>query len=175
VEFAANKNDVEGQFLRMFELAPSFADIVRGARRETRFAGMATPNFFRKPFGPGWALIGDAGYLKDPITAQGILDAFRDAERCALAADEALSGKRPFDAAMADYQRDRDGQVKAMYDFTCDIAKLEPPSDELQQLLMAIHGNQEAMDQFMQVNAGTTSPAVFFAPENVGAIMAARR
>jgi hypothetical protein len=92
-----------------------------------------------------------------------------------LAVDEALNGKRPFDAAMTDYQQDRDSQVKAMYDFTCDIAKLEPPSSELQQLLTAIHGNQQAMDQFMQVNAGTISPAAFFAPENVGAIMAARR
>ena len=70
--------------------------------------GAALPNFFRKPYGPGWALVGDAGYQKDPITAQGIQDAFRDAELCAGALDEALSGARPFDEAMADYQRARD-------------------------------------------------------------------
>jgi flavin-dependent dehydrogenase len=174
-EFATNKDDIEGHFLKMFELAPSFSETVRGARRETRFAGMATPNFFRKPFGPGWALVGDAGYLKDPITAQGILDAFRDAERCAIAVGEALSGRRAFDAAMSDHQRDRDSQVTPMYDFTCQLALLEPPSSELQQLLGAVHGNQDAMDQFAQVNAGTISPATFFSTENVGAIMAARR
>ena len=62
---------------------------MRGAKRETRFAGTMTPNFFRKPFGPGWALIGDAGYIKDPITGQGILDAFRDAELCVAAVTKA--------------------------------------------------------------------------------------
>lgn len=67
--------------------------------------GAATPNFFRKPYGPGRALVGDAGYLKDPITAQGITDAFHDAERCATALDQSFSGARPFDDAMADCQR----------------------------------------------------------------------
>ena len=38
------------------------------------------PGFFHKPYGPGWALVGDAGYHKHPITAFGITDAFRDAE-----------------------------------------------------------------------------------------------
>ena len=79
-EFEANKKDVEGNFLKMFDLAPEFADRVRGAKREAPFAGAPVPNFFRKPYGPGWALVGDAGYNKDPITAQGISDAFRDAE-----------------------------------------------------------------------------------------------
>ena len=51
--------------------------------------GAAVPNYFRKPYGPGWALVGDAGYIKDPITAQGIGDAFQDAERCASAAARA--------------------------------------------------------------------------------------
>ena len=67
---------------------------------------MAVPNYFRKPFGPGWALVGDAGYNKDFITAQGIQDAFRDAELCVAALDESFSGARSFDAAMADYQSD---------------------------------------------------------------------
>ena len=52
------------------------------------------PNYFRKPYGPGWALVGDAGYNKDFITAQGIIDAFLDAELCAAALDESLSGAR---------------------------------------------------------------------------------
>ena len=88
----------------MFDLVPAFADRIRAARREERFVGMAVPNYFRKPFGPGWALVGDAGYIKDFITAQGITDAFRDAELCAGALDEAFSGARSFDAAMGDYQ-----------------------------------------------------------------------
>jgi len=84
-EFASNRKDIEGNYLKLFELAPEFADRLRGAKREARLVGAPTPNFFRKPYGPGWVLVGDAGCIKDPITAQGINDAFRDAERCAIA------------------------------------------------------------------------------------------
>ncbi|HEY6745381.1 MAG TPA: NAD(P)/FAD-dependent oxidoreductase, partial [Mycobacteriales bacterium] len=84
-EFEANKADVAGNFLAMLELAPEFAARVRAGTRETRFAGSAVPNYFRTPYGPGWALVGDAGYNRDFITAQGMQDAFRDAELCAAA------------------------------------------------------------------------------------------
>ena len=131
------------------------------------------PNFFRKPFGPGWALVGDAGYTKDPITAQGIRDAFHDAELCATALDETFSGARSFDDAMGDYQQARDARVLPMYEFTTQLATLEPPPPELQQLLGAVYGNQDAMDAFVSVTAGTLSPADFFAPEHIGQIMAA--
>jgi 2-polyprenyl-6-methoxyphenol hydroxylase-like FAD-dependent oxidoreductase len=159
--------------MKTIATAPAFADRLRGAKREAVFAGAAVPNYFRKPYGPGWVLAGDAGYNRDFITAQGIMDAFHDAELCVTALDESLSGKRTFDGAMADYQRSRDARVKSMYDFTCQLATLEPPPPELQQLLGAIHGNQAAMDGFMQMNAGTITPAAFFAPENINAIMAA--
>ena len=55
----------------------------------------ASPNYFRKPYGPGWALVGDAGYDKDPITAQGISDAFIDAENLTEALDAGFSGAAP--------------------------------------------------------------------------------
>ena len=145
----------------------------RSAKR--RSPGAAVPNFFRKPYGPGWALVGDAGYNKDPITAQGINDAFRDAERCAIALDQTFTGARSFDEAMGEYQRARDEHVLPMYEFTCQLATLEPPPPEMQQLFGAIHGNQKAMDGFAQMNAGTISPAEFLSPENIGAIMAAAR
>ena len=174
-EFEANKKDVEGHFLNMFDLAPEFAERIRGAKREAPFAGAAVPNFFRKPYGPGWALVGDAGYNKDPITAQGITDAFRDAELCATALDQTFTGARSFEDAMADYQRTRDQHVLPMYKFTCQLATLEPPPPDTQRLFGAIHGNQKAMDGFVQVNAGTISPAEFFSPENIAAIIAAAR
>jgi 2-polyprenyl-6-methoxyphenol hydroxylase-like FAD-dependent oxidoreductase len=174
-EFEANKKDVEGNFWKALELAPEFAARVRRAKREENFAGAALPNFFRKPYGPGWALVGDAGYLKDPITAQGIKDAFHDAERCSNALDQTWSNGRSFEDAMADYQRARDEHAMPIYDLTCQFASLEPPPPEMQQLFGAIHGNQSAMDGFVQVNAGTLSPAVFFSPENIGAIVSGMR
>jgi 2-polyprenyl-6-methoxyphenol hydroxylase-like FAD-dependent oxidoreductase len=172
-EFEGNKADVEGHFLETIDLVPDFAERLRGARREERFAGMAVPGYFRKPFGPGWALVGDAGYNKDFITAQGIQDAFRDAELCVRALDEAYSGRRPFEEAMADYQAARDAHVLPMYELTAEIASLEPPSPELQQILQAARGSQEAMDAFARVNAGVTSPREFFGAENVERMLAA--
>ncbi|RPJ81345.1 MAG: FAD-dependent monooxygenase [Acidobacteria bacterium] len=172
-EFDANKKNIEGNYMKAVGLVPALADRVRAARREERFVGTAVPNYFRKPFGAGWALIGDAGYNKDFITAQGIADAFRDAELCANALDQALSGERGFDAAIADYQATRDAHVRAMYEFTAMLATLEPPPPDLQRLLMAVHGKQDSMDQFARMNAGVVSPAVFFSEENVRRIVAA--
>ncbi len=172
-EFAANKKDIEGNYLKVIELVPAFAERIRAAKRETRYVGTAVPNFLRKPFGPGWALVGDAGYNKDFITAQGIQDAFRDAELCATALEESFSEARPFNAAMAEYQARRDEHVLPMYEFTAQLASLQPPPPELQQLLGAMQGNAEAMDAFARVNAGVTSPAEFFSEENVGRIFAA--
>jgi 2-polyprenyl-6-methoxyphenol hydroxylase-like FAD-dependent oxidoreductase len=172
-DFEQNKKDIEGHYLKTVAQAPAFADRLRGARREARFAGVPVPNYFRKPYGPGWALVGDAGYNRDFITGQGMMDAFHDAELCAAALDRAFSGTQPFEAAMNEYQRARDVRVKAMYDFTCQLATLEPPPPEMQQLFAAIHGNQRAMDDFARMNAGTISPAEFFAPENVDAMTAA--
>ena len=172
-QFKDNRKDVEGSYMGSFDLAPEFAERMRSAERATRFVGTAdVPGFFLKPYGPGWALVGDAGYHKHPITAFGITDAFRDAEAVASALDDAFAERRPYDDAMADYQRARDEEALPIYEFTCDFAKIEPPPPEMQQLIGAMQGNQEAMDGFVSVMAGTLPAPEFFAPENAGRIMA---
>lgn len=164
-ELAANRQDIEGNYQQTISLAPAFADRLRGAKREARFTGMAVPNYFRKPYGRGWALVGDSGYNRDFITGQGMMDAFLDAELCATALDQSLSGARPFDEAMSEYHRARDARVKSMYELTCQLATLEPPPPQMQQLLQEIRGNQNAMDGFIRMNAGTISPAEYFATQ----------
>ena len=173
-EFKANRGDIEGNFFAAMDLAPEFAERVRGATRESKFIGSAElPGYFRRPYGPGWALVGDAGYHKNPITAMGINDAFRDAELLSDAIHGAFSGGRGYEEAMGEYQRARDSEAKPVYEFTDDFAQLQPPPPEMQQLLGAMHGNQEAMDGFVSVQASTLPAPEFFAPENVGRIMAA--
>ncbi len=172
-EFETNKKDVEGSYLKSLELAPEFADRVRRARREAPFRGAGVPSFFRKPFGPGWALVGDAGYNKDPVTAWGISDAFRDAELCATALHDSFLGTRPFDEAMSEYQKERDEDSLPMFELTCAFATLEPPPPEMQQVLGATAATQDAQDQFASMMAGTLPVPAFFAPENIGRIMSA--
>jgi 2-polyprenyl-6-methoxyphenol hydroxylase-like FAD-dependent oxidoreductase len=145
---------------------------VRAGKQEERITGAAIANFFRKPYGPGWALVGDAGYNKDSITAQGIQDAFRDSELLGEALDEAFSGAAPYDRALGRYQAARDEHVMPIFEFTCQLATLEPPPPEMQQLTEAMAGNQEAMDGFVRTFAGVTSPAEFFHPDNIGRIFA---
>ena len=172
-DYETKKNDYAAEYRKTLEAVPEFAERLKSARQEEQFYGGTSPNFFRKPYGPGWALIGDAAYEKDPITAQGITDAFLSAERCVEALEQFFTGARSFGDAMSDYQRARDQRVLPMYEFTAQLAAMQPPPVEMQQLLGAIHGNRRAMDQFAQMNAGTLSPAQFFAPENLGMLMAA--
>lgn len=174
-EFDANRKDIEGNYLKTIETAPAFAERMRGARREERFVGTSVPNYFRRPFGPGWALVGDAGYNKDFITAFGITDAFRCAEMLVAALDAVFSGGKSFEAEMGRYQSLRDEHALPRYEFTTQLARLEPPPPELVQILSAAQGNQEAMDAFARVNAEVMSPAEFFSRENVERIFAAAR
>jgi 2-polyprenyl-6-methoxyphenol hydroxylase-like FAD-dependent oxidoreductase len=171
-EFEERKRDLEASYLRLFELTPQFSARLQHARRESKIFGAISPNFFRKPFGPGWALVGDAGYTKDPITAQGISDAFRDAELLSVALVSTFAGRESFDVALERYQATRDASSLPMYEFTLQIASFQPPPPEMQQLLGAMQGNQDAMDGFVRVNAGVTSPVEFFAEQNVAKIFA---
>jgi 2-polyprenyl-6-methoxyphenol hydroxylase-like FAD-dependent oxidoreductase len=172
-QFHDNRTDVEGTYLRTFDLAPEFAQRMRAATRETRLVGTGDlAGWFRTPFGPGWALVGDAGYHKHPITAFGITDAFRDAEQVSAALDDTFTGRRAYDAAMAEHQRLRDAHAMPIYGFTAEFATLEPPPAEMQALFGAMQGDQEAQDDFVSVMAGTLGAPEFFAPENVQRIMA---
>lgn len=105
------------------------------------------------------------------ISTPGITDAFRDAERLSQALDAHLAGGRPFDETMSNYERARNADALPMYELTCEFASLSSPAPDMQRLLAAVHGNQAATDDFVSIVAGTVSPADFFAPSNVEAIL----
>lgn len=173
-EFNRIRADAEGSYLRAIVLAPDLAARLRSARRETRLVGTGQiPNFFRQAHGPGWALAGDAGYFKDPITAQGITDSFKQAEWLSEGLDEGLSGRRPLDAALEAFARRRDEEALPMYEHTARLAELAPPTPEMQQLLLALRDNREEAGRFHGTVAGTTDPREFFSPENVARIVGA--
>jgi 2-polyprenyl-6-methoxyphenol hydroxylase-like FAD-dependent oxidoreductase len=173
-EFKAVRADVEKSFLEAVALAPALAERLAAGERADRFYGVADlPFYYRKPFGPGWALVGDAGYHKDPITAQGITDAFRDAELLAAALDAGFTGERPLDETLAGYERRRNEETRGLYELTYDLASLAPPPPEQQALFGALRENREEAGRFFGVIAGTVRPDEFFAPENIGRIMGA--
>lgn len=115
--------------------------------------------------------MGDAGCHKDPITAQGITDAFRDAELLANALDDGFSERRPLDEALADYEQQRNAEAMPIYELTCQLATLEPPSPERQQLFAALRGHQEETNRFIGCIIGTVPIPEFFSPENIRRIL----
>jgi flavin-dependent dehydrogenase len=120
--------------------ALELAERLRQARRTSPVQGMLRqPNQLRQAFGPGWALVGDAGYYRDAVTAYGISDAFRDAELLAVALDQALGGDAEETEALAAYQRQRDQALREVFELTCRLAAYPPVPTfvELQKRLSA--------------------------------------
>jgi 2-polyprenyl-6-methoxyphenol hydroxylase-like FAD-dependent oxidoreductase len=115
--------------------------------------------------------VGDAAYHKDPITAQGISDAFIDAQHLTDSLDDGWSGRRLLDDLLADHQSRRDERVKPLYDFTCQLAMLEPPLPHMQQLFAALCGNHEATNRFFSAITGSGPLPAFMNPENLERIL----
>jgi flavin-dependent dehydrogenase len=122
--------------------APDLAERLRAGRRTSAVTGMLrTPNHIREAHGPGWALVGDAGYHRDAITGHGLSDAYRDAELLAVALHRALRGETAESTALARYQDQRDQSLREIFELTCTLASYPPVPEfvELQkQLSVAI-------------------------------------
>jgi 2-polyprenyl-6-methoxyphenol hydroxylase-like FAD-dependent oxidoreductase len=162
-EFRRARHDIAGAFSAAVEqVAPELADQLRAGRREERWSGAAVPSRFRRAAGPGWALVGDAGLVEDPCTAQGITEAFSQAELLAGAVDDALCGRRSWDDALSDYGRWRDEAAMPMYEFTYAQSSLEPPPPPMQDLLASLQGDPVGTDRFFGVFAGTVGVQDFF-------------
>jgi flavin-dependent dehydrogenase len=126
--------DLEGAFTSSVGAhAPELLERLESGTRVERFRGYkGNAGFMRRPWGPGWALVGDAGYFKDPITVHGITDALRDAE---LLARATLEGGA---AAMQHYESERDRVSHRLFDVTDKIASHDWTMSELKTLLRAM-------------------------------------
>jgi 2-polyprenyl-6-methoxyphenol hydroxylase-like FAD-dependent oxidoreductase len=162
-EYKANRGDIEGNVMKSLEQAPEFAELARSAKRESRYWGVADmAGYFRKPFGDGWALVGDAGYHKHPITAMGMTDAFLDAERLTDALDAVWSGGESWEETLALYQKTRDEHAMPVYEMTCQFASMQPPPPQMQQVLAACAQDSALADSFASMNAGALPIPEFF-------------
>ena len=108
--------------------APDLAQLVDGGSITAPLRGsVGLPNQVRRAAGPGWALVGDAGYHRDPISGHGLTDAFRDAELLAEAADGMLRGVADEDVAMPAYERQRDDAIRDTFRITRAMAAFPAP------------------------------------------------
>jgi 2-polyprenyl-6-methoxyphenol hydroxylase-like FAD-dependent oxidoreductase len=172
-DFPTIRNDVETHVWRALEAAPDFLARVREGRREEKWYGTAgVPGYLRKPYGKGWVLVGDASYNRDPITAQGISDAFIDAEALVETLSTWLSGNDVFDDRLAAHESARNERVRSMYEFTTHLAALEAPPPDMQGLFGALRGNQDATNAFLSAITGAIPLSDFMSNENIARIMA---
>jgi len=144
-------------------------------RRAERFYGTADlPNFFRKPFGPGWALVGDAGHHKDPFMALGVRDALAHAELLAEAVDAGLAGIRDFQDALRDYEQQRNESSLPLYRMNLERARFAPFPAEVLQLRAALRGRKEDATRFWLADQGMIPREDFFNPTNLQRIFGSR-
>lgn len=114
---------------------PDVAEIVRSGRPVERLHGWhGVPGYVRTAFGPGWALVGDAGYFRDPISTHGMTDALRDAELLADAVVAVHAGV-PEQVALAAYQETRDRLSHALFSVTDEVARYDWSAEEIRVLL----------------------------------------
>lgn len=144
--------DLEAGYLRALpECSPPLARELENAEISERCRGFpGHPGVMRQSHGAGWALVGDAGYFKDPITAHGISDALRDAEFLARAV------LRGTDEALAAYQSNRDALSGELFEITDVIAGFEWDLDSIKPLHKALSTamNQE-VDALLALEKGT--------------------
>jgi 2-polyprenyl-6-methoxyphenol hydroxylase-like FAD-dependent oxidoreductase len=151
----AVRSDIEAHFMAAIDAAPQLAERVRCGRREERFFGATDmANFMRRPYGPGWALVGDAGCHKDPYLALGICDALRDVEFLVDALDDGLSGRRDLQEALAGYEKRRNEATRSDYWQNINAARFKPAPDEVYRIRAAVRGNQDATNRFFMANEG---------------------
>lgn len=171
-EFADPKERPEDGYRKVMEAIPRMSEFLKTGRQVSPVMGKRKQDgYLRQCWGDGWALLGDAAYHKHALTAQGITDAFRDADLLCEAIDDGFSGRRELHDSLADYQRRRDTAAMPMYLSTCDRATLQAPAPETVALFEALRHNRQAADQFFGTDAGTVSMEEFFAPENLGRIL----
>jgi 2-polyprenyl-6-methoxyphenol hydroxylase-like FAD-dependent oxidoreductase len=107
--------------------APELAARLEAGRRTTPVTGMLrAPNQLRRAHGPGWALVGDAGYHRDPITGHGLSDAYRDAELLTDALHRTLRGDLDEAGALGGYQHQRDQALRDVFELTCALSGYPP-------------------------------------------------
>jgi len=141
-EMAALRQDRSASLERIAaRCVPAMGDDLEGAHASTApilFPGL--PGFFRQSAGQGWALVGDAGYFRDPISAHGITDALRDAE---ILADAVVDGR------VAEYPALRDGLSSDFFELTDRLAGLDWSMDEVKEIHYALNRSMKANQRWV--------------------------
>ena len=135
----AFRADAMGSYLSTLLSFPAVAEALASATHEGPLRGMLDqPAFFRRSYGPGWALAGDAAHHKDPILARGISDAFRDADLLAQAVGAGLGGETDLTPALARYHTVREALSLEVNALNHRLAEFPDDLDETESRLIQL-------------------------------------
>jgi flavin-dependent dehydrogenase len=166
-------SDVENGYHETIAIAPELADAVGKRQPAEPYVGMTVPHYFRRPYGPGWALVGDSGLCMDPLKGHGISDAFCDAELLADAIDAGFSDRQPLEEALGEYERDRNARKGGYYDRNRKASHMEGWDDPaVLQLRAALLDNPDEADRWAGTIAFSTDYDEFYSSSFVKESMA---
>lgn len=149
------RRDVDAAFMSALDELGDFGGRVRAGERAAKYIGLADlTNYLRKAHGPGWALVGDAAYFKDPAPADGISDAFRGAEYLAEALDRVLKNEASEEEALATFEERYDTYALPLLDLTVTVAAEETPAQQRLDSFLAIRMLNEQEADAMTADAG---------------------
>jgi 2-polyprenyl-6-methoxyphenol hydroxylase-like FAD-dependent oxidoreductase len=171
--FPALRADLTGNFRAAVSAVGDLGERLAAARLVEHVRGTTDlPAQFLRPYGPGWALAGDAGLVMDPITGQGIGNALRDADALSAAIVATLDGSGGRRALPA-YHRRRDAERRPMYDLTAGLAAFRPdPAGAT--LFPAIAADPAQVSRFLGVLTGMVPVGEFFTPGNLRRVVGTR-
>jgi len=153
------RGDLATTYARTVAALPGLAERLEGCEQATKVrAATGIESYFRRSTGPGWALAGDAGHFKDPVTAQGIRDALRHGRALGAAAAPVLDDPGALDAALARWERERDEDCLEVYQWTNVVARGEPMSALEVELYRAAQDDPALARQMLDVFSRSARP-----------------
>ena len=131
-EVSQARADPEGYWRRKLSEHPGLAERIDGAPAGSKLRSTGdTPAFFRSSSGPGWALAGDAGHFKDPVTGQGMRDAMLAGRTLAEAVLGVLEDPSAVDRSTRTPEAARDRECLPAYHFANLDTRVERQSPVL--------------------------------------------
>ena len=155
--------DPQGEYERTLSLLPELAERLRGCAQRAKVRGATDlPSYFRRSSGPGWALAGDSGHFKDPVTAQGIRDALRYGRRLGEVAAPVLDDPSALDAALRGWELERDRGCLEAYQWTNLLARGEEVTPLEAELYRRMERRPDLGRELLDVFARSRRPGEVF-------------
>lgn len=164
--------EAERRYTEAVDRIPALAARLRGCERVGRVrAATGIASYFRRSAGPGWALPGDAGHFKDPVTAQGIRDALHYGRLLAEAVTAVIDDPRALDRSLLEWERRRIVECRDIFHWTNRLAR----GEAMRPLEIALYRSAATDPELARITTGifsrTRRPAELYTPSRAARLV----